>query len=88
MEWARKVINKGLTALDKMISETSGRFCVGDDITIVDIFLIPQLYNARRFGVNVEDYKQLYTIYQRCMEMEAFDKASPEKQPDYPGPGK
>ena len=82
------MINKGLTALEKLIDKTGGRFCVGDDITMVDVFLIPQLYNARRFGIKIEDYKQLFTIYERCMEIDAFDKASPEKQPDYPGPGK
>ena len=87
-EWARKVIDKGLTALEKNVKSTAGRYCVGDDVTLVDACLIPQIYNAIRFGVDVTKYEQLFKIYSRCMELDAFDKASPEKQPDYPGPSK
>jgi len=83
-EWARKVIDKGLDALEQMVKEVGGRFCVGDDITLVDCCLIPQFYNAKRYGVNIEKFQNLHKIYERCLEIDAFDKASPEKQPDAP----
>lgn len=75
------MIDKGLTALETMVKQIGGRFCAGNDITIADCFLIPQMYNAQRFGVDVKSYKELYKIYERCMELDPFDKASPEKQP-------
>lgn len=68
-----------------MIKDTSGQFCVGDDITLVDICLIPQLYNALRFGVDIKKYEKIFEIYSKCIKLDAFVKASPEKQPDYPG---
>lgn len=83
-EWARRVINKGFKAFEKLLEESAGKFCIGDEVTIVDLFLIPQIYNAKRFGVDVSQYKKINEINARCMEMDAFIRASPEKQPDAP----
>jgi maleylpyruvate isomerase len=76
--WASHVIDKGLTAFEEMLKDTAGRFCVGDEVTIADVCLVPQIYNAKRFGVDVTKYKKINQIYERCLELDAFHKASPE----------
>ena len=61
-QWGIDTIQKGLTTFEKLVSETKGKYCVGDEVTLADVFLIPQLYNATRFGVEVE--KQFPSIHE------------------------
>lgn len=82
--WAKRVIDEGLTALESVLARTSGRFCIGDEITIADLCLIPQLYNARRFGVDVNKFHVALRIETECNKLEAFQKAHPDVQPDAP----
>eukprot|EP01134_Creolimax_fragrantissima_P008202 CFRG8202T1 len=77
-------ITKGFEALEKKLKETSGNYCVGDTVTMADMFLPPQVYNAIRFNV---DMSQFPTISQVCASLElldAFQKARPAEQPDCP----
>ena len=77
--WMRHFIAKGLAALEIMAAETgSDRFCVGDQPTVADICLIPQLYNADRWGIDLSDMPYLCTIGEHCAGIEGFQKASPE----------
>lgn len=84
MVWAHDVIKDGLKAVEIMVEETGGKFCVGDDITIADLCLIPQLYNAERFGVDLTCCPKLLKVKSACEELEAFQLSHPNLQPDCP----
>lgn len=79
--WAATTIDAGLAACDALIADQPGRFCFGDRVTLADLVLVPQLYNARRFGVDVR-WPRLLAIDQACSALEAFRAAAPENQPD------
>ncbi len=59
---------------------------MGDRLSWADICLIPQLYNARRFGVNLSEVPALVAIEARCEALEAFQRAHPDRQVDAPAP--
>ena len=81
--WARHWIDLGFSALEKMVSAAKpARFCCGETPTLADICLVPQLGNARRFGVDLSKYPKLLDIERTCMSLPAFASAAPENQPD------
>jgi maleylpyruvate isomerase len=69
--WARDTIEEGLAAFEALLPEHSGAFCFGDTPTLADICLIPQLVNARRFGV-VLTSERILAIEAACLAVEAF----------------
>jgi maleylpyruvate isomerase len=79
--WARTAIEDGLAACDVLIRKRETPFCFGNAPTLADICLVPQLVNARRFGVDLK-WDRLLAIEARCLELDAFAKASPQQQPD------
>jgi maleylpyruvate isomerase len=81
-EWSQLFIGRGLEAAEKAIGPTVGRYCVGDAVTLADVCLVPQLYNARRFGVDVAPYPRLLTVEAACAELPAFHAAHPDQQID------
>nr|CAH0108019.1 unnamed protein product [Daphnia galeata] len=83
-DWAAKWIFKGLTALEKILETSSGNYCVGDDVTLADCCLIPQLYNARRFDVDVEQFPNIVRVEKNLEVLDPFVKAHPNRQPDFP----
>lgn len=83
-EWANKWITKGLTALEKVLKFCSGKYCVGDEVTLADCCLVPQLYNARRFEIDVEMFPVCLRIEKEVEKLPAFLKAHPNNQPDCP----
>jgi maleylpyruvate isomerase len=84
IRWARHWINLGLSTLEQMVNSVSsqGDFCFGQTPTIADLCLVPQLGNARRFGVDLSAYPKLLAIEAACMSLPAFVNAAPEQQPD------
>jgi maleylpyruvate isomerase len=80
-DWARTVIVDGLAACDALIARYRAPFCFGDAPGLADLCLVPQLVNARRFGVELV-WPRLIAIEQRCLALEAFSRAAPEQQPD------
>ena len=82
--WARHWINLGLSALEQMIISVTkqGDFCFGQTPTMADLCLVPQLGNARRFGVDLSAYPKLLAIEATCMSLSAFADAAPANQPD------
>ncbi|XP_018571835.1 probable maleylacetoacetate isomerase 2 [Anoplophora glabripennis] len=83
-EWAQHWINEGFRAVEKILSTTAGEYCIGNDVTLADCFLIPQVYNARRFQVNLELFPNILKIDTRLKNHPAFREADPEHQPDCP----
>ncbi|TKC87923.1 maleylacetoacetate isomerase [Trinickia terrae] len=82
--WIVHWLETGLTALDTQLRDAPGRgaFCFGDTPTLADCCLVPQLFNARRFGVDVSAYPTLHAVDQVCEQIEAFRRAHPSCQPD------
>lgn len=82
--WARHWITLGLAALEEMVLAAPGRagFCFGDKPSLADTFLVPQLYNARRFGCDLSACPTLVQIDATCRALPAFADAAPENQPD------
>ena len=82
--WAQHWIQLGLSALEQMVvaSPKRGKYCFGDTPTIADICLVPQLANARRFGVDVAAYPRLLKAEAAAKEIKAFADAAPDRQPD------
>jgi maleylpyruvate isomerase len=81
-EWARHFIARGLAALEAAAHETAGRFLVGDAVSLADAYLIPQLYNARRFNVDLAPLPTLVRIESACAALPAFAAAHPDAQSD------
>lgn len=86
-EWVRHWIAEGFRAFEAMLVEdlSRGAFCEGESPGIADCCLIPQVYNARRFGVDLEPFPTIRRIEAECLALPAFDAARPERQPDAPG---
>lgn len=82
--WARHWISKTFAAIEKRLNTTAGEFCFGFDLSMADIALVPQVYNAHRFGMDMNEYPLIDKIAKNCNEVEAFQKAAPENQPDAP----
>lgn len=80
--WARDIITDGLQACDALLDKGAETdFCFGTRPTLADICLVPQLGNARRFGVDLR-WPRLLAIEARCNALPAFANAAPERQPD------
>jgi maleylpyruvate isomerase len=82
--WRRHFISRGLTSLERAAAETAAAFLVGDAPSFADVFLVPQLYNARRFGVDLAPYATLTRAEAACAVLRAFQAAHPDAQPDAP----
>lgn len=79
---ARYWINKKLINLEKLVERTAGKYCVGDNVTIADVCLVPQMFNARRFELDTSKYPLLKAIDERLQELEMFKASHPMACPD------
>ncbi len=85
-QWYQHWISEGLMTIEQQLTRTGehqSRYCFDNMLTIADLCLIPQLYNARRFNCNIHHYPTLLKIEEHCMTLSAFQQASPEQQPDH-----
>lgn len=82
---AKEVIAKGFVAVEEVLSLSKGRYSVGDHPSITDCCLIPQIYNARRFEVDLKPFPTIRRVEGSCGEHEAFRAAHPDLQPDAEG---
>lgn len=80
--WYHHWIDTGFSSLELQVGDTD--FCAGDQPGMADIYLVPQIFNALRFRVDMAPYPHLYNIYLRCQHLEAFARAHPDEQPDRP----
>ena len=80
--WYGHWIHEGFRAVEQTLQKTHRLYCVGNEISLADICLIPQVYNARRFNVPLSDYPLISAIDERCRELPFFKQASPEVQID------
>ncbi len=80
--WARRINEEGLAACEKLIRSESGPYCFGDRPTLADICLVPQMANARRYGVDLAGFPRLLQADAAAMALPAFADAQPSRQPD------
>lgn len=80
--FAKYFIEAGLGAFERQITGLSGDFSVGNTLTAADLFLVPQVYNAKRFEVNMDSYPKLLKVWNNCMILPECLASSPEKQVD------
>jgi maleylacetoacetate isomerase len=85
--WYHKWIEQGFEATERLLERSPfrrGPYCCGDEITMADMCLIPQVYNAHRYEMSLEPYPLISEIEANCLKLKAFQDASPEQQPDTP----
>lgn len=80
--WYHHWLKEGFDVLERDLSSFKTPFAMDNSPTLVDVCLVPQIYNALRFKFSMRPYPRLMSIYERCLEEEAFIKASPEMQDD------
>ncbi|SIP88047.1 maleylacetoacetate isomerase [Solilutibacter tolerans] len=83
-EWMRHWMREGFSAMQAMLADSTetGAFCHGESPTMADCCLIPQLFNARRFDLDLSAYPELIRIEANALALPAFERARPENQPD------
>lgn len=79
--WVVEVIDRGLDACNALVADTPGPYCFGEAVTLADLFLVPQLFNARRFGVALR-WPKLEAAEAACLALAAFRRAAPHNQAD------
>jgi maleylpyruvate isomerase len=82
--WIRHWVGTGFDAFEQRLAQrpAPGEFCYGDAPTLADVMLVPQVFNARRFGVDMSRYPTIVTIDARCAQIAAFADAAPARQID------
>ena len=80
--WSRDWIAQGLVALETLVSAHGGRYSFGDAVSFADLCLVPQLYNARRFNVDMSAFPALTSVESELVSLPAFVAAHPDQQPD------
>ncbi|MEP7157180.1 MAG: maleylacetoacetate isomerase [Betaproteobacteria bacterium] len=86
--WYAHWVTEGFAAVEKVLEarKVQSPFCLGETPTLADICLIPQVANANRFKVPLENFPTIVAIYHHAMKLSAFNDAQPSKQPDFPKP--
>lgn len=80
--FAAAAIRRGLVACEKLVAVSSGTYAVGNEESIADLCIVPQLYNARRFEIDLTPFPNLLRVEAECSKLPAFQAAHPTSQPD------
>ena len=82
--WARHWVELGFAGIEAMLAGDgrTGRYCHGDTPTMADVYLVPQVFNSGRFGVDMGKFPTIARIHDTCNELDAFADAAPGVQPD------
>lgn len=83
-EWGHYYIEKGFHAVEKLLAAYAGVYSVGDSVTIADLCLIPQIYNANRFKVDMSQFPTITRVGEALVKLDVFKAADPANQPDCP----
>lgn len=82
LDWGNHWITNGFKGLEQRLKQTAGKYSFGDQITIVDLCLVPQVFNAGRFKVDMNQFPTIQRVHDALAELPEFKKAHPENQPD------
>ncbi|MEM9197961.1 MAG: maleylacetoacetate isomerase [Pseudomonadota bacterium] len=84
--WCQRWIADGLGAAEALLAaRPSAPFCFGETPSLADICLVPQVFSAARFGLDISDLPHIQRVYETCQALPAFADAAPDKQPDAEG---
>jgi maleylacetoacetate isomerase len=83
-KWVQHWITRGLQTAETLMKETAGEYAVGDKPSVVDCFLVPQIFNAQRYQVELNTFPTIQRVNEKCLRHPAFIKAHPFQQPDTP----
>lgn len=78
--WYAHWVREGFDAIEALIEP--GPYACGSRVTLADIYLVPQVFNARRFNISLHDYPKIVAVDAACADLRAFQDAAPERQPD------
>nr|ADD82544.1 glutathione S-transferase zeta [Azumapecten farreri] len=82
MEWGKFWIDKGFHALEELLKRTAGKYCVGDKVTMADACLVPQVYNANRFKVDMKQFPTIARLNDELLKLDAFQESKMEDCPE------
>ena len=82
--WIGSWEERGFEGLEGLLARTAGRYAFGDAVTLADVLIVPQVYNARRFEVSLVAYPKIRAVEAHCNSLPEFTAAAPENQPDAP----
>jgi maleylacetoacetate isomerase len=84
--WTRHWISEGFRAIEALLADnpSTGIYCEGDEPTMADVFLVPQVYNANRWSVDMTPFPIIRRITESCLVLDEFERARPENQVDAP----
>ncbi|KAG6613638.1 Maleylacetoacetate isomerase [Phytophthora cinnamomi] len=80
--WNAQWISRGLQAFEDELARSAGRYCVGDEVTLADVYLLPQVFNARVCNVDVASYPTISRVVATLEQLPAFASSRPDIQPD------
>lgn len=83
-DWYRHWIASGFEAIEQKLKVTRGEYAMGNDISLADVYLVPQVYNARRFQCDLSPFANIVDVTGRLEQIPAFIDAAPENQLDAP----
>lgn len=81
-QWYQHWVATGFNGLETRLAKSAGEFCVDDTLSMADICLIPQVYNAHRFNCPMDNYPTINRINTACLRLDVFTSAAPHLQPD------
>lgn len=81
-QWYRHWVRTGLEACETRLAEQAGPFSHGGNPGLADCFLVPQIFNARRFECDLSGLPRTMAVFEACMKLEAFQQAQPSACPD------
>jgi len=83
-DWYPHWIAEGFAGLEGFLKaqKRAGSYCLGERVTMADVCLAPQVFNAQRFNCNLASYPAVMAIFERCMKLPAFSETQPSKQAD------
>lgn len=84
--WAAHWNRRGLAAVENLLQRWSGSFCIGDEFSFADCCLVPQVYSARRFGVDMTEFPTITRIFTHLETLPVVQAAHSDRQPDAPRP--
>lgn len=80
--WMCHWMGKGFSAIEQRLQTQAGKYCFDFTVSLADVCLVPQVYNATRYGLDMSAYPLISRIVDNCNQLDAFNKALPENQPD------
>lgn len=80
--WLNRWSGGAMASVESLIAREKGPFCLGDKPTVADAFLVPQMFGALRFGIDLSKAARIKAVYDHCNSLDAFKRAHPQNQPD------